>query len=164
MVDVTSDPALMLNFKSDVADVPNVDLTGTEAMIIHPPLWGNITLDAQEDMTAPTAVPGHSGHSWGIRDESFSSVAPSLTGSTGAPAVSSTSVLQDILTASLVINKKAFSPQSMDRVKVLMSNENSTQTLIKVGMGGSCHMLWCANISGWGVMMVMCLGKMKMLK
>ena len=63
MVDVTSDPALMLNFKSDVADVPNVDLTGTEAMIIHPPLRGNITLDAQEDVNVPTAVPGHSGHS-----------------------------------------------------------------------------------------------------
>ena len=84
-------------------------------------------------MNAPTAVPGHSSHSQSICDESFSSMAPSLTGSTGAPAVPSTSVLQDIPTASLVIDKKAFSPKSMERVKALMSKENRTQTLIKVG-------------------------------
>ena len=63
----------------------------------------------------------------------FLSVAPSLTGSTGVPAGPSTSVLQDIPTASLVINKKAFSPKSMERVKALMSKENRTETLIKVG-------------------------------
>ena len=63
MLDVTSDPALMLNFKSEVADVPTIDLTGTEAMIIRPPLHGNITLDAEKDMNAPTAVHGHSRHS-----------------------------------------------------------------------------------------------------
>ena len=134
MVDVTSNPALMLNFKSDVADVPTIDLTGTEAMIIHPPLQGNIALDAEEDMNKPTAVLSHSGHSQGIHDESFSSMAPSLTGSTGAPAVPSTSVLQDIPTASLVIDKKAFSSKSRERVKALMLKENRTQTLIKVGM------------------------------
>ena len=38
MVDVTSDPAQLLNFKSDVADIPTINLTGAEAMIIHPPL------------------------------------------------------------------------------------------------------------------------------
>ena len=101
MLDVTSDPALMLNFKSEVADVPTINLTGTEATITHPPLWGNITLDAEEDMNTPTTVPGHSSHSQGISDESFWSMAPSLTGCTGAPAVPSTSVLQDIPTASL---------------------------------------------------------------
>ena len=122
----------MLNFKSDVADIPTIDLTGTETMIIHPPLWGNIALDTEEDMNAPTSVPGHSSHSWGIHDESFLSMAPSLTGSTGAPAVPSTSVLQDIPTASLVIDKKAFSPKTRERVKALMSKENRTQTLIKV--------------------------------
>ena len=79
-------------------------------------------------MNTPTTVPGHSSHSQGISDESFWSMAPSLTGCTGAPAVPSTSVLQDIPTASLVINKKA-----MDRVKALMSKVNRTQTLIKVG-------------------------------
>ena len=62
-VDVTSDPALMLNFKSDAADIPTIDLTGTETMIIHPPLRGNIALDIEEDMNAPTSVPGHSSHS-----------------------------------------------------------------------------------------------------
>ena len=145
MVDVASDPALMLNFKSEVADVPTIDLTGTGAMITHPPLQGNITLDAEEDMNTPTAVPGHSSHLQGICNESFSSMAPSLTGSTGAPAVPSTSVLQDIPTASLVIYKKAFFPKSMDRVKALMSKENRTQTLIKVGTKEAAI---CFKISG----------------
>ena len=56
----------------------------------------------------------------------------SITDSTGAPAVPSTSVLQDIPTTPLVIYKKAFSPKSMERVKALMLKENRTQTLIKV--------------------------------
>ena len=63
MVDVTSDPALMLNFKSEVADVPTINSTGAEAMIIHPPPQGNFALDAEDDMNAPTVVPSHSSHS-----------------------------------------------------------------------------------------------------
>ena len=63
MVDVTSDPALMLNFKSEVADVTTINVTGTEATIIYPPPGGNIELDAEEDMNASKAVPGHSSHS-----------------------------------------------------------------------------------------------------
>ena len=45
----TSDPALMLNFKSEVADIPTINLTGEEANIRYPPPRGNITWDAEDD-------------------------------------------------------------------------------------------------------------------
>ena len=133
MVDVTSDPALMLNFKCEATEVTTIDLTGTEAMIICPPPQGNSALDAEEDMNASTAVPDHSSHSQGVFDESFSSIAPSLTGFTVTPAAPSTSALQSIPTASLIINKKTFSPKSINKVKSLISEECRVQTLITVG-------------------------------
>ena len=55
------------------------------------------------------------------------------TGSGGALATSSVSVLRNIPTASLVIDKQGFSPKSIDRLKAVMLKENRTQTLIKVG-------------------------------
>ena len=69
MVDVTSDPALMLDFKSEIEGIPTIDLD------------------------APTTALGHSSHQHTVCDESFSSVAPSHTGSGRALATSSTSVL-----------------------------------------------------------------------
>ena len=47
--------------------------------------------------------------------------------------MSSVSVLRNIPTSSLVINKQGLSLKSIDRLKALMSKENRTQTLIKVG-------------------------------
>ena len=128
MVDVTSDPALMLNFKSGIEGIPTIDLTGEEAVPHYPPLKGNIAQDPKDDLDAPTTALGHSRHQHTVCDVSFSSVAPSHTGSGGAPAMSSASVLRNILTASLVIDKHGFSPKSIDRLKALMSKENRTQT------------------------------------
>ena len=107
MVDTASDPALMLNYKSEAADIPTIDLTGEEANIHYPPPKGNITYDPEDDLDTSTAAPGHSIHPYGVHDESFSSVAPSHMGSAEAPAVPSTSALQGIPASSLVINKKA---------------------------------------------------------
>ena len=56
------------------------------------------------------------------------------TDSGGAQAMPSTSVLRNIPTASLVMDKQEFSPGSINGLKALMSTENRTQTLIKVGM------------------------------
>ena len=132
MVDATLDPALMLNSKSEIRGIPTIDLTGEEAILHYPPLRGNITQDLKDDLDAPTTVPGHSSHQHAVHDESFSSITPSHTSSGGAPTVSSTLVLRNIPTNSL-INKKGFSPKSINRLKALMSKENRTQTLIKVG-------------------------------
>ena len=81
MVDETSDPALMLDFKSEIEGVPTIDLTGEEAVLHYPPLKGNIAQDPKEDLNAPTTALGHSSHQHAVHDESFSSVAPSHTGS-----------------------------------------------------------------------------------
>ena len=133
MIDTASDPALMLNFQSEVADIPTIDLTGEEVNIRYPPPRGNIAQDPQDDMNASVAAPGHSNHPHGVCDESFLSIAPSHTGSAVAPAVPSTLGLQGIPTTSLIINKKTFSQKSIDKVKSLMSKESRVQTLITVG-------------------------------
>ena len=110
MVDAASDPALMLNFKSEIRDVPTIDLKGEEAVLQYPPLRGNIAQDLEDNLDVSTTAPDCSNHQQAVHDESFSSTAPSHTGSGGAPAVASTSVLRGIPTDSLIINKKGFSP------------------------------------------------------
>ena len=84
-------------------------------------------------MNASTAAHSHSNHPHDAHDESFSSIAPSHTGSVVASAVPSTSGLQSILIASLIINKETFSPNSVERVKSLISKESRVQTLITIG-------------------------------
>ena len=42
IVHMASDPALMLNFKSQIPDITTIDLTGNEAVIEYRPLRGNI--------------------------------------------------------------------------------------------------------------------------
>ena len=123
----------MLSVKSEVADIPTINLTGQEANIRYPPSRGNIARDAQDDMNASTAAPSCSTYPHDVHDESFSSIAPSHTGSVVASAVPSTLDLQSILTASLIINKKTFSPKSIENVKSLMSKEGRVQTLITIG-------------------------------
>ena len=123
----------MLNFKSKIEGMSTINLTREEAVLHYPPLKGNITQDLKDNLDVPTTAPGHSSHQHAVRDESFSSFAPSHTGSGGAPSTSSTSVLRNIPTDSLIINKQGFSPKSIDRLKALMSKENRTQTLTKVG-------------------------------
>ena len=126
MVDVTSDPAFMLNFKSEIRGIPTIDLMGEEAILHYPQLRGNITQDFKDNLDVPTTAPGHSSHEHTVHDESFSSIAPSHTGSGGAPAMSSTLVVRNIPMDSLIINKKGFSPKSINRLKALMSKENRT--------------------------------------
>ena len=106
MVDVTSDPALMLDFKSEIKGIPTIDLTGEKAVLHYPSLKGNIAQDPEDDLDAPTTAFGHSSHQHAPRDESLSSVAPLHAGSGGTLATSSASVLRNIPTASLVIDKQ----------------------------------------------------------
>ena len=134
MLDVTSNPALILDFKSGIESIPTIDLTTEEVILHYPPLKGNIAQDPKDDHDAPITALGHSSHQHTVCDESLSSVAPVHTNSGGAPAMPSTSVLRNIPTASLVMDKQEFSPKSINRLKALMSKENRTQTLIKVGM------------------------------
>ena len=103
-----------------------------EAVLHYPLLKGNIADDPEDDLEVPTMALGHSSNQQTVRDELFSSVAPPHTGSGVAPTTSSASALRIIPTASLATDKQEFSPQSIGRLKALMSKENRTQTL-KVG-------------------------------
>ena len=76
----------------------------------------------------PTTVPGPLNHHQTVCDEPFWSAAPPHTDSDAAPGTSSASALRIMAT-----DKQQFSPQSISRLKALMSKENRTQTLIKVG-------------------------------
>ena len=123
----------MLDFRCGIENVPTINLTREEAVLHYPCLKGNTTEDPEDNLDVPTTALGHSSHQQTVNDESFSSVAPSHTGSGVAPAMSSASALRNILTAPLVKDKQGFSPQSIDRLKALMLKKNRTQTLIKVG-------------------------------
>ena len=134
IVDVTSNPALMLDFKSGIKSVPTIDLTMEEAVLHYPPFKGNIAEDPEDDLDVPTTALVHSSHQHTVHVESFSSVVPVHTDSVGAQAVPSTSVLRNIPTASFIMDKQEFSPESINRLKALMSKESRTQTLIKAGI------------------------------
>ena len=132
-MDVTSDPALTLDFRCGIKNIPKIDLTREEAVLCYLPLKGNIADDPEDDLEVLTTAPGLSNHQQTVCDESSSSVAPPHTDSGVASATSSASALRIIPTTSLATDKQEFSPQSIGRLKALMSKENRTQTLIKVG-------------------------------
>ena len=96
MVDATSDPALMLDFKSRIEGIPTIDLTGEESILCYPPLKGNIVEDPEGDLDVPPTALGHLSQQCATCDESFSSVTPSHAGSGGAPTMPSTLVLGNI--------------------------------------------------------------------
>ena len=133
LVDVTSDPALMLDFRCGIEDVPTIDLTKDEAALHYLPPKGNIADHPEDDIVVPTTAPGPSNCQQTVHDKSFRSVAPPHTNSGVTPATSSASAMWIIPTTSLDTDWQEFSPQSTGRLKVLMLKENRTQTLIKVG-------------------------------
>ena len=100
----------------------------------YPPMKGNIAEDPEDDLDMPTTALGHMSDQHTVHDESFLSAAPIHADSGGAQAIPFTSVLRNILTASLVMLKQEFSIRSIDGLKALMFTEDRTQTLIKVGM------------------------------
>ena len=133
LVDVTSDPALMLDFRCGIEDISTIDLTKDEAVLCYPQWKCNIADDPEDDLEVLTTAPGPSNCQQMVCVESFLRVAPPHTDSTAAPGTSSASALRIIPTTLLAIDKQQFSPQSIGRLKALMLKENSTQTLIKVG-------------------------------
>ena len=68
LVDVTSNPALMLDFNCVVEGIPMVDLTKDEVKVCYLPLRGNIAEDPKEDMEMLAPTPGPSTRQPAIRD------------------------------------------------------------------------------------------------
>ena len=102
-------------------------------MLCYPPLKDNIADDPEDDLEVPITAPGPSNHQQTVCDESFQNVASPHTDSGVAPVTSSASALRIIPATLLATDGQEFSPQSIGRLKALMSKENRTQTLIKVG-------------------------------
>ena len=96
MVDVTSNPALMLDFKSGIEGIPTIDLTMEEVLLHYPPLRGKIAEDPEDNLDVPTTALGHSSHQHTVHDVSFSNVVLMHADSGGAQAMASTSVLINI--------------------------------------------------------------------
>ena len=132
-MDVTSHPALILDFRCGIKNIPTINLTREEAVLHYPPPKGNIADDPEDNPKVSTTALGHWSHQQTVCDELFSSVAPSHTDSGAAAATPSASALRVIPTASLATDKQEFSPQSFGRLTALMLKENKTHTLIKVG-------------------------------
>ena len=86
LVDVTSNPALMLDFSCEIKGIPTMDLTKNEAVLRYPPLKGNIADNPEDDLEVPTTAPGPLNHQQTVLDESFQSVASPHTNSGAAPA------------------------------------------------------------------------------
>ena len=105
---VTSDPTLMLNFDYGVKSVPTIDLTKDEVEVRYLPHKGNIAEDPEDDMEMPTAVPGPLTHQ-----------PTAHAGSSKTPAP--------------LADQQLFSPQPIGRLEALMSKENRTLTIRKVG-------------------------------
>ena len=108
LVDVTSNPTQMLNFNCAVEGVPTIDLTKDEIEVHYLPHKGNIAEDQEDDMEMPTAMPNPSTHQPATHAGSSKTPAP--------PA-----------------DQQLFSPQPIGRQEALMSKENRTLTLMKVG-------------------------------
>ena len=62
LVDVTSDQALMLDFRCGIKNVTTINLTREEAVLHYLWLKGNIADDPEDDLEVPTTALGHSSH------------------------------------------------------------------------------------------------------
>ena len=76
IVDMTLNPALMLDFNCRVKSVPMVDLTKDEVEVRYPPLQGNIAEDPEEDLEMLAPAPGPSTHQPAIHNVSSKALIP----------------------------------------------------------------------------------------
>ena len=58
LVDVTSNPALMLNFSWGIKGIPTINLTKDEAVVRYPLPKGNIADNPEDNLEVPTIAPG----------------------------------------------------------------------------------------------------------
>ena len=123
----------MLDFSCRIEGIPTINLTKDEVEVHYLPPKGNIADDPEDDIEMPTTAPGPSNHHQTVHGESFQNAAPPHTDSDMVQGTSLASALGIIPTTSLASDKQQFSPQSMGRLKALMSKESRTQTLITFG-------------------------------
>ena len=98
----------MLDFNCGVEGIPMINLTKDEVEVHYLPHQGNIAEDPEDDIEMPTAAPGPSTHQ---------PIAHGGLSKTPVPPA----------------DQQLFFPQPIGRLEALMSKENRTLTLIKVG-------------------------------
>ena len=133
LVDVTANPTLMLDFSCGIEGILAIDLTKNEVEVCYLPPKGNIADNPEDDIERPTTAPSPLNHHQTVCGESFQNSAPPHMDSDVVQGTSSALALGIIPTTSLASDKQQFSPQSMGRLKDLMSKESRTQTLIMAG-------------------------------
>ena len=114
MVDVCSNPALMFNFLLSIRGVAYIDLTQDEDTVKMPPFKGNIAPAQKIDIVHSDIIPDNTSS---IREEPWTGVAPS------------TLALQSV---PLDVEKPSFTPSCLDKVKKLVSQENTHSALLLI--------------------------------
>ena len=75
LVDVTSNPALILDFSCGIKSVPTINLTKDEPVVCYLPPKGNIADNPEDDLEVPTTTPGPLNHHRTVCDKPFWSAA-----------------------------------------------------------------------------------------
>ena len=98
LVDVTLNPALVLDFSCGIKGIPTIDLTKDEPVVCYPPLKGNIADDPEDNLEMPTMAPGPSNCHQTVHDQPSQTAAPPHTDFDAAPGTSSASALRIVPT------------------------------------------------------------------
>ena len=127
MVNVCSNPALMLNFKPSTQGVTCIDLTREDDTIKMPPFKENIT-PAQEDYAdCLNVIPDNTSS---VREEPWTHTAHSAPTSSGS--VAPQPLTSPLPSVSSDVEKSPFSPGCLNKVKNLVSKENTHSTLLLI--------------------------------
>ena len=127
MVNVCSNSALMLNFMPSVQGVTYIDLTQEEDTLKMPPFKGNITSAQKDDANCSNIIPDNTSS---VREEPWTCAAHSAPTGSGlvAPQLL-TSALQSVFSD---VEKSPFTPGCLNKVKKLVSKENTHSTLLSI--------------------------------
>ena len=122
MVNVCSNPALMLNFTLSVQGVTYIDLTQEEDTVKMPPFKGNITSAWKDDTDHPKIIPDNTSS---VREEPWTCAAHSAPTDSGSVAPQPSTSAQPSVSSDM--EKSPFTPGCLDKVKNLVSKENTVQ-------------------------------------
>ena len=127
MVNVCSNPALMLNFTPSVQGVTYIDLTQEEDTQDASPFKGNIVPTQKDDTDHPNIIPDNTSS---VREEPWTCTACSAP--TGSGSVAPQPSISALLSVSSDVEKSPFTPGCLNKVKNLGSKENTRSTLLSI--------------------------------
>ena len=123
MMDVCSNPVLMLDFKPSVQGVTTIDLTQGDAVVRFPPLKGNMTPSQRNNLDHFNVIPDNTSS---VQEEPW-------TAGTFPPSASSTAPMPSTSappSLSPDVQRLPFSLSCIKKVKNLVSKENTCAALV----------------------------------